>query len=257
MKTAFLVIFVLTLSFTGCTTKDSVSQALNNNPDLIFDVIKKNPEKFTEVAQAANQQARAAMMAKQREEETKQREEQFKNPAKPLVSPDRALLGKKDAPVLIVMYSDFQCPYCSRGSNVVDEVRKEYGDKVALLYKHLPLDFHEMALPTAKYYEAIALQSPEMAYKFHDEIYKNQQKLGAEKEKFLQASAKKVGANMAKLKTSLNSKEVLDRIEADKTEAKSFGISGTPAFIVGGVKVVGAQPITAFQEIINRRLKGS
>jgi len=76
------------------------------------------------------------------------------------------------------------------------------------VFKHLPLDFHPMAMPSARYFEAIALQSPDKAYAFHDAIYSKQEDLKAKKEEFLKDTAKKVGADMAKLKTDLGSDEV-------------------------------------------------
>ena len=112
-----------------------------------------------------------------------------------------------------------------------------------------------MAQPAAEYFEAIAIQEPAKAYKFHDEVFKNQQELQSGGEKLLADIAKKVGADMERLKKDLKSPKVQKRIEEDKAEAKSFDISGTPGFIVAGVSLKGAYPIQSFEEIIERRLK--
>lgn len=192
----------------------------------------------------------------QQKAEADQRESEFKNPKKPKVSADRAVLGSLSAPIIIVAYSDFQCPYCSRGASTIEEVRKKYGKKVAFIFKHLPLPFHSMAQPAAEYFEAIAIQEPAKAYKFHDEVFKNQQELQSGGEKLLADIAKKVGADMERLKKDLKSPKVQKRIEEDKAEAKAFDISGTPGFIVAGVSLKGAYPVQSFEEIIERRLKG-
>jgi len=154
-----------------------------------------------------------------------------------------------------VEYSDFQCPYCQRGFGTVEEVRRKYGNKIRFVLKHLPLDFHGMAMPAAKRFEAIARQSDEKAYAFHDEVFANQERLVAEGEKFLDATAEKVGANVAKMKKDMESQDVRKTIQADMDEARKFGFSGTPGFIVGGVSLRGAYPAVRFEEIIDRRLK--
>ena len=205
--------------------------------------------------QGLSQQDAQFLQMMQQKAEADQREAEFKNPKKPKVSSDRAVLGSLSAPIVIVAYSDFQCPYCSRGASTIEEVRKKYGKKVAFVFKHLPLPFHPMAQPAAEYFEAIAIQEPAKAYKFHDEVFKNQQQLSSGGENLLADLAKKVGADMARLKKDLKSSKVQKRIEEDKAEAKAFDISGTPGFIVAGVSLKGAYPLDAFEAIIDRRLK--
>lgn len=193
------------------------------------------------------------MMQQKAEAET--REEEFKNPKKPKLSKDRAVLGSLKAPIVIVAYSDFECPYCSRGASTVEEVRKKYGNKVAFVFKHLPLPFHSMAQPAAEYFEAIAIQDGKKAYAFHDEVFKNQKDLKAKGEGLLKELAKKVGADLKRLSKDIKSDKVKKRIEEDKAEAREFEISGTPGFIVAGVSLKGAYPAAAFEEIIERKLK--
>ena len=158
---------------------------------------------------------------------------------------------------MIVEYSDFQCPYCRRGFEVMNEVSQKYGPKIRFLYKNLPLPMHPMSMPAAKRFEAIALQNPKKAYQYHDEVFSHQDQLNSGGEKFLDSVAKKLGVDMAKMKTDMNSDKVNDRIHADMAEAEKFGISGTPGFLVGGVSIRGAYPFPAFQEIIDRKLKES
>jgi protein-disulfide isomerase len=200
------------------------------------------------------QDARFLQMMQQRAE-AEQRENEFKNPKKPKLSKERAALGSITAPIVIVAYSDFQCPYCTRGANTIEEVRKKYGNKVGFVFKHLPLPFHPMAQPAAEYFEAIAIQDPKKAYQFHDEVFKNQEQLKTGGECLLAELAKKVGADVAKVKKDLKSEKVQKLIEEDKNEAREFDISGTPGFIVAGVTLKGAYPVESFVEIIEKKLK--
>lgn len=218
-------------------------------------MIEKHPKLFLDSINKAVEQARK----QQREEETKSEqaalEEEFKNPKKPDLSGDRVLLaGSKNSPITIVEYSDFQCPYCSRGFRVMNEVKKKYGDKVKILYKHLPLDFHPQAEPAARYFEAIAMQSHDKAVKFHDYVFENQGQLKDGKEDFLKKAAKHVGANLSKVLKDLQSEKVNEVLKKDMAEARKFEFSGTPGFLVNGVSVKGAYPLDHFEKLIDRHL---
>jgi len=207
--------------------------------------------------QGLSEQDAQFLQMMQQKAEAEQKENEFKNPKKPKLGKERAVLGNLKAPIVIVAYSDFQCPYCSRGANTVEEVRKKYGNKVAFVFKHLPLPFHPMAQPAAEYFEAIALQDGKKAYRFHDEVFKNQADLKTKGEDLLKEIAKKVGADLNRLSKDIKSEKVQKRIEEDKAEAKEFDISGTPGFVVAGVTLKGAYPVAAFEEIIERRLKSN
>ena len=242
------------LVISGCTSKQQIEKAIEENPEIVFNAIKKNPKKFVEVVNEAVRTAQEGSREDEAKEEAGRLEEEFKNPKQPVVESGRVIFGKKDAPITIVEYSDFQCPYCGRGYTTVREVQKEYGDKVRVVFKHLPLDFHPMAMPAAKYFEAIALQDHGKAEKFHDEVFTNQTKLNQEGDKYLKATAKKVGANLTKLETDLKSDAVMARIKADMDEAKKFEFSGTPGFLINGVSLRGAYPAPEFKKIIDRQL---
>jgi protein-disulfide isomerase len=205
------------------------------------------------VQKAAESQKQAS--AENEEKAEKERiAKELANPLQPELAADRAYYGPATAAITIVEYSDFQCPYCERGFRTMKEVSKAYGDKVRILYKHVPLDFHPLAMPAAQMFEAIALQSPEMAYKFHDEVFGNHAKLNSDGQKFLDTAAKKSGANMAQVKKDMASEKVKARIASDMAEAGKFGISGTPGFVVAGVSVRGAYPFATFKEIIDKKL---
>lgn len=244
--------FVLT---TGCApSAKQMKETIEKDPSIVFAAIEKDPEKFIEVVNKAAQEAQKKAQEKASADETKARDEEFKNPLKPEIQEDRGFIGKKDAKITIVEYSDFECPYCQKGFATIKQVLEAYPNDVRILFKHFPLDFHPKALPAAKYYEAVAKQSPEKAHKFHDEVFSNQAELRAKGEDFLKAAAKKAGADMKQVEKDLKSDSIMTRINADMEEAKKFGVSGTPGFVINGVSLKGAYPFPAFKEIIDRHL---
>jgi protein-disulfide isomerase len=241
---------------TACApSAPQLKKVMEDNPDILYSVIQKDPKKFLDIVNEAAQKARSQEEQKFVEEEKNRREEEFKNPKKPDIDEKRPAVGPKGAPVTIVEYSDFQCPYCKKGHATMEEVAKMYGDKVRIYFKDLPIErLHPMAMISAKYYEAVALQDGAKATKFKSTVFENQDKLNAEGEKFLEATAKAVGANVAKVKKDLDSPEVKKQIETDQAEANKFGFSGTPGYLVNGVSVKGAYPIEEFKAIIDRQL---
>lgn len=255
-KTSLLWTLLAVLVAAGCTGKQQIEKAIEENPDIVFNAIKKNPKRFVEVVNEAVRTAQEGSREDEAKEEAKRLEEEFKNPKQAAVEDGRVIFGPKDAPITIIEYSDFQCPYCARGYQTVKEVQKMYGDKVRIVFKHLPLDFHPLAMPASKYFEAIAMQDHKKAEKFHDEIFNDQKGLNQDGEKFLDRAAKKVGADLAKVKKDINSEGVTKRIAADMEEAKKFEFSGTPGFLINGVSLKGAYPPPEFKKIIDRHLAG-
>lgn len=241
--------------FSCAPTAKQLKEAVEKDPSIVFAAIEKDPEKFIEVVNAAAQNAQRKAQQKAMEDETKKRDDEFKNPLSPVVEEGRVIFGNASAPVTIVEYSDFECPFCSKGYQTMKQVKAEYGDKVRVVFKHLPLDFHPKALPAAKYFEALARQGHDKAEKFHDRIFENQGELKSKGDDFLKKVAKDLGADMKRLEKDLQDEALLKRIEADIEEAKKFNISGTPGFVINGVSLKGAYPIADFKEIIDRHLK--
>ncbi len=246
----------LALIASGCAPSASqLKKAIENDPSIVFAAIEKAPDQFIEVVNKAAREAQTKAQQKEMEQETKKRDAEFANPLKPAIDESRPLMGPKDAKITIVEYSDFECPYCSRGFSTIQQVLKEYPTQVRVLFKHLPLDFHPKAMPAAKYFEAIAIQDPAKALKYHDEIFSNQDKLRNEGEAFMKKVASGLGINMGKLAKDLASEDVAKKIQADIDEAKSFEFSGTPGFIINGVSLKGAYPFAEFKTIIDKHLE--
>lgn len=239
----------------ACTpSATQMKDLLEKNPEILSNAIEKNPDVIMTSIQKAAQQAQGKMQEKAMQEAEAKMAEEEKNPLTPEIQPGRPVLGNPEAPITIVEYTDFQCPYCSRGYETMEQVRKTYGDKVRILVKNLPLPMHPMAVPAAKRFEALMLQGPEKAFAFYHEIFKNQPKLNEGKEKFLDAAVKKAGGDLAKVKKDMEGEKVKAILDSDMAEAKKYNFSGTPAFIVNGVSVRGAYPFEAFQKIIDKKL---
>lgn len=250
-----LVLAVALVMATACTTsKEDLKKMLKENPDIITEAIEANPAKFIDALNNAVKIAQEGEGKRREEEEKKALEASFNNPLVPELRSDESFRGNKDAPITLVEYSDFECPFCSRGYGTVMELMKKYEGKIRFVYKHLPLSFHPQAMPASQYYEAIRLQSPEKAWKFHDAIYSNQRAL-QNGEKFLEAEAKKLGVDMARLKKDIKSEVVQKRIDADMAEAAKFGFQGTPGFLLNGVPVKGAYPTSHFDGLIEELKK--
>ncbi len=257
MKKFTLAALLLSL-LAGCTSeknlKDQMAKIMKENPDVVIGAIDANPDKFIEALNNAVKKAQEGQGKKREEEEKKQLEESFNNPLKAEIRSDEAIRGTKGAPITLVEYSDFECPFCSRGFNTVMELMDKYKGKIQFVYKHLPLSFHPQAMISSQYYEALRLQSPEKAFEFHDKIYKNQ---GALKngEAFLKKIAQEVKADMKQLAKDVNSEAVKKRIDADMEEAAKYGFQGTPGFLINGVPVRGAYPANHFEGIISELQK--
>lgn len=234
---------------TACTSKDDLKKMMKENPEIITDAIKANPEKFIDALNEAVKSAQDGQAKKREEDEKKALEDSFNNPLVAEIRSDESFRGNKDGVITLVEYSDFECPFCSRGFNTVQELMKKYEGKIRFVYKHLPLSFHPQAMPASQYYEAIRLQDPAKAWKFHDAIYNNQRKL-QNGEAFLKATAKEVGADMARLAKDAKSEAVQKRIDADMAEAAKFGFQGTPGFLLNGIPVKGAYPTSHFDGLI-------
>ena len=242
----------------GCTSdeqlKKQMAKVLKEDPKILTEAIESNPAEFITALQNAAKNAQDEMGKKREEDEKKKLEESFDKPLVAKIRSDEMIRGPKDAPITLVEYSDFECPFCSRGYQTVMELMNKYPGKIRFIYKHLPLSFHENAMIASQYYEAVRLQSEKKAMEFHDEIFKNQAKLknGAA---FLDTVAKKVGADLAKVKKDFNSEAVNKRIAEDMEEAAEFGMQGTPGFLLNGVPVRGAYPSEYFVGLVEELQK--
>jgi protein-disulfide isomerase len=247
-----IAVALIALSRPACAaapSADQIKEAISNNPEIILNVLKEHKKELYQIVSQAAQEEQEKSQKEAADKEKKDFEDSFKNPKIPSIpGPDR-IRGAATAKYTVVEYSDFQCPYCARGFHTVEDLRQKYGASLRFIYKNMPLPFHPNAMPAAQYFEAVARQSPEKAWKFHDKMFQNQDKLG---EQFYKDTIKDLGLNVKKAEADAKGPEVAAKIQADIDEAKNFGFSGTPGFLVNGVPIRGAYPIEQFDTIISK-----
>jgi len=158
--------------------------------------------------------------------------------------------GLENAPITIVEYSDFQCPFCGRVVPAIDKLYKTYPDKIRIIFKQYPLSFHPNAKPAAK--AALAAARQGKFWEMHDLLFTNQTTLN---DANYLAWAKQLGLDVEQFKKDLIDPVLEAQLAADQKEAVGFGISGTPSFIINGTKYVGAYPYERFEQIIKAELE--
>ena len=157
--------------------------------------------------------------------------------------------GGAKAPVTIVEFSDYQCPFCKRAEAVVDEVMKTYGDKIRLVYRDFPLPFHPNARPASE--AANCANAQGKFWDYHAKLFANQSALSEDN---LKTYAKDVGLDSAKFDQCLAQKPYKGAIDKDIEDGTKAGVNGTPAFFVNGRVLSGAQPFDKFKEVIDDEL---
>jgi protein-disulfide isomerase len=158
--------------------------------------------------------------------------------------------GPATAPVTIVEFSDFECPFCVRAEGTVKEVLAAYPGKVRLVYRDYPLPNHSKAPKAA---EAAHCAGDQGKYwEMHDKLFANAQKLDVAD---LKAHAREVGLDGGKFDQCLDSGAKAKEVELHKKAGDDAGVSGTPAFFINGRLLSGAQPLEAFKAIIDEELK--
>ena len=170
---------------------------------------------------------------------------------------NRPFRGPADAKVTIVEFSDFQCPFCSRGYQILEEqVMKEYEGKVRLFFKHLPLkSIHPWAEGAAIGTECAADQNGEAFWKMYHAVFKGQRELNQDNLKAkLVEFAKGAGLDEEKFTQCYDTKATQPRIETDLAEAAAVGANSTPTFFINGRRLEGAQPLENFKAIIDEEL---
>lgn len=158
--------------------------------------------------------------------------------------------GTKAAPIQIIEYSDFQCPYCSRVNPTLAKVQETYGDKVAIAFRNFPLPMHKEAPRAGE--ASYCAQDQGKFWEYHDVLFQNQR---AQKDDDLKKYATEAGLDAAAFETCLTSNKYKERVDNDKKSGEMVGVSGTPAFFINGVFVNGARPFEAFAEVIDDEIK--
>ncbi|MEB2283899.1 MAG: hypothetical protein B6D46_08545 [Polyangiaceae bacterium UTPRO1] len=157
--------------------------------------------------------------------------------------------GGAKAPVTIVEFSDYQCPFCKRGEDAVQKVVDTYGAKVRVVFRNYPLPFHERARPAAE--AALCANAQGKFWEYNKKLFANQNALGDDN---LKAYAKDLGLDPVKFDECYAKKPYAADIDRDLADGVMAGVNGTPAFFINGRALSGAQPFEKFKEIIDDEL---
>jgi protein-disulfide isomerase len=160
--------------------------------------------------------------------------------------------GPATALVTVVVFSDFQCPYCARANATLAALRARYGDELRVVFRHEPLSFHPDAMPAAEAAaEAFAQRGNAGFWRMHDLLFAHQHELDRP---HLEGYARAVGLDLARFRSALDQHAHRAAIGRDEALATSVEATGTPHFFINGVRLVGAQPEATFVRQIDAAL---
>ncbi|MBN2192166.1 MAG: thioredoxin domain-containing protein [Polyangiaceae bacterium] len=165
------------------------------------------------------------------------------------VGPDDAVWGASDAPVTIVLFTDYQCPFSARVQPTLDELRRANPEhSLRIVVKHNPLPFHREALPAAHAAQAVLLLAGDPAFfDFSARLYAQQQDLTPE---LFEREAVRLDISRRAFRAALEDPRVVQKVVDDMALARRIGVRGTPVFRINGVEVSGARPLEAFTTVV-------
>lgn len=173
-------------------------------------------------------------------------------------APAYRVKGSSKAKVTIIEYSDFQCPFCARFvRETLSQIEKTYGDKVKIVFKHLPLPFHQYAQKAAEAAECAGkIAGAKGFWALHDKLFYEGQPTGRLDINSLKEFAKQVGLDEKKFSQCLDTGEMAGVVSKDMEESQRLGVRGTPTFFVNGKAIRGALPFDVFKQVIDQELQG-
>lgn len=167
---------------------------------------------------------------------------------------DDPVLGAQDAPITMIEFSDYECPFCTKFHNeVFGQLIEEYGSQIRFVYRDFPLtSIHPEAFPAAEAANCAGEQGNYWGY--HDKLFKGgPEALSADA--YIQY-AEELSLDMAAFQECLETRRYQDEVQADLDYAVQLGVRSTPTFFINGIGVVGAQPYEVFQQVIENELAG-
>jgi protein-disulfide isomerase len=208
----------------------------------VLEVLRKNPEVIYQVLKKFGEEQRAEQERKIKADQVAAIQKLFKDP-KTLIGTSPTT-GSTSNKILLVEFSDFQCPYCSKSNEVVKQFMAKHKDKVTLVFKNFPLtQIHPEALPAAR--AAWAAQQQGKFWQYHDELFANQAKFG---NNFYLDTAKKLNLNLAKFQSDYGIADTA--ILNDFKLGRTIDVQGTPALILNGVLVEDPGSIAALEQLL-------
>lgn len=213
---------------------------------IVEEYIRTHPEVLMQTLQKYQEEARA-----------RQEQAEFMAAVKnPVAVPEEnsPALGPKNAPITIVEFSDFECPYCARSWPTIQGIMKRHEGKVRVIYKHSPLPFHKKAIPAHK--AALAAARQGKFWPYHDLLVANLQTWqGGDEQAAFAAYADQLGLDAARFRKDMADPKLDETIQRDMKLGEKLGVQGTPTYFVNGVIVRGARSGDYFQKVIDATAK--
>lgn len=224
------------------TLTNAIEKVLQERPDLILDILRKNSEAVLDIAQQGSNLRRKHKLEAQWKEDMKK--------PKQVRLDGRPVWGPKDAKIKMVAFSDFTCHFCEQASKTVDKLFNEFPNQINLTFKHMPLDEKGPGGIASAYFIAIAQQDENKAWEFYKKMFAHRENLLAEGEPFIKKTAKELDLDMKKLEKDVKGKKVKEIMAEDQEDAQKLGVEGTPYFLVDNLVVRGALPPELFRNAI-------
>jgi protein-disulfide isomerase len=206
--------------------------------DVLYYVTKDGTIMFSGATELTDQQSQPSQQPSEPSEQVSADDDPFK--------------GDENAPVTIIEFSDFQCPYCGRHyRETIPQIEENYINtgKVKYVFRDFMLSFHPQAIPSALAAQCAHEQGK--FWEYHDKLYDNQDSLSIENYKVWAAE---LDLNTEQFNSCLDSEKYMDEIQKDFADGQAAGVSGTPGFFINGQKLVGAQPYSVFEAAIEAAL---
>ena len=160
--------------------------------------------------------------------------------------------GPEDAPVTIVEFSDFECPFCSRVNPTLDEVMENYGEKVRIVFRQFPLPMHSNAKKAGE--ASLCADDQGKFWELHDAMFADQRNLGVDG---LKGMAETLGLETETFNECLDSGKYAAQVETDLAEGAAVGVTGTPAMFINGRFISGAVPYDQLATVIDQELEAA
>lgn len=228
---------------------DLLRETLQKNPDLLLSILRENSESVLDIAQEGSNQRRHKALLNQWKMDIAQPKE--------IHIEGMPIRGNVDAPVTIVAFSDFTCPYCQQSAATIRSVMEQNEGKVRYVFKHFPLDKDGIAHKAAEYHVAAALQGNDKAWALYDLLFERRNEVLKRGIPAIEEAARDAGLDMKKLASDLKKKSIAAAIDADIEEGTRLGVQGTPYFLVNNLVIRGSLSARLFNEAIAMALQAT
>jgi protein-disulfide isomerase len=161
------------------------------------------------------------------------------------------LRGREGAPVTIVVFADFECPFCAKAEGTLRAIEQRYPGQVRIALRNHPLPFHANAKLAAR--AALAAGEQGKYWEYEEALFAH---LGAQDQLALERIALSLRLDLTRFRAALDAERTAAAVEADEAEAQRLGVAGTPTFFINGRRLIGAQPVERFVALIDLALAG-